>query len=280
MSHILLSNAFFTERETKGSYCGRNCIFWSASHQLGCPPVGNPLSDVLITDKRQSIFLFQHIARIWHLRHTDTQISFRIVNNSTYNCPTFNQIWINVVSNELRFLSPFPTVSTFPTLLCLWQCEEIWVIQFCKINSLFGECVWKVGKKVDLGRKSWKLHEHQESEQEILYITPLCQIMAKRGKQVNQTKYIHSPNNVCFVHSSRLQRIFAPLRMQIETKMFVEAFQCFHVQTAGYIILCYSSYLSLITWGGTPQGVLWDWLTIYWSEKCLQNTILHQPHRS
>ena len=28
-------------------------------------------------------FLFQHIARIWHLRHTDTQISFRILNNST-----------------------------------------------------------------------------------------------------------------------------------------------------------------------------------------------------
>ena len=95
MSHILLSDSFYTERETKGSYCGRNCIFWSAFHQHGCPPVGNPLSDVLITDKRQSIFLFQHIARIWHLRHTDTQISFRILNNST--CPTSHQIWIYVI---------------------------------------------------------------------------------------------------------------------------------------------------------------------------------------
>ena len=113
----------------------------------------------------------------------------------------------------------------------------------------------------------------------IVHHTPLSDHSIKKRKQVNQTKDIHSPNNVCFVHSSRLQRIFAPLRMQIETKMFVEAFQCFHVQTSGYIILCYSSYLSLITWGGTPQGVTWDWLTIYWSEKCLQNTILHQPHR-
>ena len=139
-------------------------------------------------------------------------------------------------------------------LIVRWMCLESW-------------------EKGGPGEKSWKLHENQESEQKTLYITftPLCQIIAKRGKQVNQTKDIHSPNNVCFVHSSRLQRIFAPLRMQIETKMFVEAFHCFHVQTAGYTILCYSSYLSLITWG----AVLWGWLTIYWSDKCLQNTILH-----
>ena len=88
----------------------------------------------------------------------------------------------------------------------------------------------------------------------IVHHTPLPDHCNKR-KQVNQTKDIHSPNNVCFVHSSRLQRIFAPLRMQIETKMFVEAFQCFHVQTSGYIILCYSSYLPLLSPGVAPLRV-------------------------
>ena len=110
----------------------------------------------------------------------------------------------------------------------------------------------------------------------IVHHTPLPDHCKKR-KQVNQTKDIHSPNNVCFVHSSRLQRIFAPLRMQIETKMFVEAFQCFHVQTSGHTILCYSSYLSLITSGCHPTGChlrLVDDLLI--RTKCLQNTSLYR----
>ena len=100
----------------------------------------------------------------------------------------------------------------------------------------------------------------------IVHHTPLPDHCKKR-KQVNQTKDIHSPNNVCFVLSSRLQRIFAPLRMQIETKMFVEAFQCFHfkLQATQFCVIPRISLLS--PQGVTPQGVIWDWLTIYWSEQ-------------
>ena len=99
MSHILLSNSFYTERETKGSYCGRNCIFWSASHQLGALQ-SEILSVMSWSRTRDKAFSFPaHCAdmALATYRHANIFQNIEQFNVKLPHFSTSHKIWIYVI---------------------------------------------------------------------------------------------------------------------------------------------------------------------------------------